>query len=86
MHQAVQRLGLDVHSLNSKIVDLLDCNQVFPRPTREQGPPFYDPICYVSASLIEGYQTMEDTISKVAHMGNRKQILPVDRPIWGFAN
>ncbi|KAN0079186.1 hypothetical protein V8E54_004400 [Elaphomyces granulatus] len=80
MH-AAQRLDLDVHSLNTKIVDLLDCNQVFLPPTPEQGPPFYDPIYYVAASLIEGHRTMEDTISKVVQMGNSKQILTVGLPI-----
>ena len=86
MTRAIQCLDLDVSSLHDKIVDLLDEHQVFPLPTSEQGPPFYHPTYYVTASLIQGYKSMEDTIAKVASMGSGKQILTVDSPIWDFAN
>ena len=66
MMRAIQCLNLDVHSLHNKIVNLLDEHQVFPLPTSEQGPPFYHPTYYVTASLIEEYKSMEDTIAKVA--------------------
>ena len=86
MTRAIQCLDLDVSSLHDKIVDLLDEHQVFPLPTSEQGPPFYHPTYYVTASLIQGNKSMEDTIAKVASMGSGKQIFTVDRPIWDFAN